>query len=34
MKIRVNSTLDPGIDVAPGINIIPGTFGKNIKHGP
>ena len=28
------STLDSGIDVAPGINIAPGTFGKNFKHSP
>ena len=27
-------TLDSGIDVAPGINIAPGTFGKNIKRSP
>ena len=27
-------TLDSGIDVSPGINIAPGTFGKNIKHIP
>ena len=28
------STLDSGIDVAPGINVASGTFGKNIKHSP
>ena len=28
------STLDSGIDVAPGINVAPRTFGKNIKHSP
>ena len=28
------STLDSGIDVAHGINVAPGTFGKNIKHSP
>ena len=26
--------LDSGIDVAPGINVAPGTFGKNIKRSP
>ena len=31
---RVEGTLDSGIDVAPGINIDPGTFGKNIKRSP
>ena len=30
----ISITLDSGIDVAPGINLIPGTFGKNIKHTP
>ena len=29
---NIEPTLDSGIDVAPGINIAPGTFGKNIKH--
>ena len=28
------STLDSGIDVAPGKNVAPGTFGKNIKRSP
>ena len=28
------NTLDSGIDVAPGINIAPGTFCKNIKRSP
>ena len=27
-------TLDSGIDVAPGINVASGTFGKNNKHSP
>ena len=27
-------TLDSGINVAPGIDIAPGTFGKNIKRSP
>ena len=27
-------TLDSGIDVAPGINVAHGTFGKNIKGSP
>ena len=27
-------TLDSGIGVAPGINVAPGTFGKNIRHSP
>ena len=27
-------TLDSRIDVAPGINVAPGTFGKNIKRSP
>ena len=27
-------TLDSGINVAPGINVNPGTFGKNIKGSP
>jgi hypothetical protein len=27
-------TLDSGINVAPGIRVAPGTFGKNIKHSP
>ena len=27
-------TLESGIIVAPGINIAPGTFGKNIKRSP
>ena len=31
---NIEPTLDSGIDVAPGINIAPGTFGKNIKHSP
>ena len=26
--------LESGIDVAPGINVTPGTFGKNIKRSP
>ena len=26
------TTLDSGIDVAPGINVAPGIFGKNIKR--
>ena len=29
-----DNTLDSGIDVAPGINIAPGTSGKNIKRSP
>ena len=28
------STLDSGIDVASGINVAHGTFGKNIKRSP
>ena len=28
----IKTTLDSGIDVAHGINIAPGTFGKNIKR--
>ena len=31
---RNHTTLDSGIDVAPGINVAHGTFGKNIKHSP
>jgi hypothetical protein len=27
-------TLDSGMDVAPLINVAPGTFGKNIKRSP
>jgi hypothetical protein len=27
-------TLDSGIDIAPGINVAQGTFGKNIKPSP
>ena len=27
-------TLDSGINIALGINVAPGTFGKNIKHSP
>jgi hypothetical protein len=27
-------TLDSGINVAPGINVAHGTFGKNIKRSP
>ena len=27
-------TLDSGIDVAPGINVARGTFGKDIKRSP
>ena len=27
-------TLDSGINVALGINVVPGTFGKNIKRSP
>ena len=35
LKIQAQvSTLDSGIDVAPGINVDPGTFVKNIKHSP
>ena len=34
MLLRQCSTLDSGIDVAPGINVAPGTFGKNIKRSP
>ena len=26
--------LDSGIDIAPGINVAPGIFGKNMKHSP
>ena len=26
------TTLDSGIDVAPRINVAPGTYGKNIKR--
>ena len=29
-----STTLDSGIDVAPGINVAHGTFGKNIKRSP
>ena len=28
--IALKTTLDSGIDLAPGINLAPGTFGKNI----
>ena len=31
---KIVTTLDSGIDIAPGINIAHGTFGKNIKHSP
>ena len=31
---QLRHTLDSGIDVAPGINVAPGTFGKNIKRSP
>ena len=27
-------TLDSGKDIAPGINVASGTFGKNIKRSP
>ena len=27
-------TLDSGIDVAPGINVAPGTYVKNVKRSP
>ena len=29
---NIEPNLDSGIDVAPGINVAPGTFGKNIKN--
>ena len=32
--MRKYGTLDSGINVAPGINVAHGTFGKNIKHIP
>ena len=32
--INMEATLDSGIDVAPGINVAPGTSGKNIKRSP
>ena len=28
------TTLDSGLNIAPGINIATGTFGKNIKRSP
>ena len=31
---NLETTLDYGIDVAPGINVASGTFGKNIKRSP
>ena len=31
---RAETTLDSAIEVATGINVAPGTFGKNIKHSP
>ena len=31
---RNGSTLDSGIDVAPGINVAPGTSGKDIERSP
>ena len=34
MKIRVNSTLDPGIDVAPGINVTLEHLEKTINITP
>ena len=34
LKSPRTDTLDSGIDVAPGINIAPGTSGKNIKRSP
>ena len=30
----IYSTLDSGINVAPGIIVAPGRFGKNIKRSP
>ena len=30
----LSTTLDSGIDLAPGINVAHGTFGKNIKRSP
>ena len=33
-KLLWLDTLDYGIDVAPGINVALGTFGKNIKNSP
>ena len=32
--VLIMATLDSGIDIAPGINVAHGTFGKNIKHSP
>ena len=32
--LQNSSTLDSGIDVAPGINVALGTFSKNIKCSP
>ena len=31
---QAKHTLNSGIDVATGINVAPGIFGKNIKHSP
>ena len=33
-QVNAISTLDSEIDVAPGINVAPGTFVKNIKCSP
>ena len=33
-KASIYTTLDSGINVAPWINVAPGTFGKNNKHSP
>ena len=32
VEYRKTTTLDSGIDVAPWINVAPGTFGNNINH--
>ena len=32
--LELPATLDSGINVAPGINVAHGTFGKNIKRSP
>ena len=35
LQHKINTfTLESGIDIAPGINVSPGTFGKNNKHSP
>ena len=34
VKLNYINTVDSGIDMAPGINVAHGTFGKNIKRSP